>query len=120
MASNGRNKPSLTITKAGAEALAPHIHHAYRALQCLAAMHAAARLPGLAKSARLAARKVAALQRQLDALSGSVPIRTASAGRQGADPARAGGPHRGNSHRSAATEFGEAPRSAAPLGTAPG
>ena len=89
MAVNGR-KPSLTITAAGAEALAPHIHHAYRALRCLAAMHAAARLPDLAKDARLAARRLAALQRQLDVLATGAPPRSAPAKHQKADPVRVG------------------------------
>ena len=68
MAPDG-HKPVLTITAAEAEALLPHVHQAYRALRCLASMHAAARLKCQAKDTRPVARKLAALQRQLHALT---------------------------------------------------
>lgn len=75
--SNGRGEPGLTITAAGAEALAPHVRQAWCALRCVAAMHAAAGLPTRARHARLAARELAALQGQLDALAAGAPARAA-------------------------------------------
>jgi hypothetical protein len=82
VASRGR-KPVLTITAAEVKALMPHVHQACRALQCLTAMHAAARLSGQAKATRVAARRLAAFQRRLDALTSGL---SEDRGRPGGDP----------------------------------
>ena len=63
------SNPVLTITAAEAHALKPHIRQAHRALQGIAAMHTAARLSKHAADTRVAARRLAALYRRLDALA---------------------------------------------------